>query len=148
MATIQGFNFPEDLYYLIEKHVWIKPVKGGLVRVGLTPVAFHLLRGSLVAISIMSRQVGREVAKGKSVAMVESFKYNGPLAAPLTGVLTRGNDKIVADPDLAVADPYDKGWIVEMRPSNWPAATTDLVTGPAAMAAYTAWLRSEKIAWE
>jgi len=32
MATLRGCHFPEDLYYLVEKHVWVKPLAGGLVR--------------------------------------------------------------------------------------------------------------------
>ena len=29
MADIRGCNLPEDLYYLIEKHVWAKPMDDG-----------------------------------------------------------------------------------------------------------------------
>jgi hypothetical protein len=30
MTDIRGCNLPDDLYYLIEKHVWAKPIEGGL----------------------------------------------------------------------------------------------------------------------
>jgi glycine cleavage system H protein len=144
---IRDWDFPEDLYYLIEKHVWVRPISGGLVRLGLTPVAYHLLNDSLTAISIQTRSVGQLVSKGKSLAMVESLKYIGPLAAPLTGIFVRGNDLLTTGPDLAVADPYGAGWIAEMQPADWPAAQADLLTGPAAIAAYTRLLDAEKIAW-
>ncbi|MCX6029520.1 MAG: glycine cleavage system protein H [Chloroflexi bacterium] len=147
MATIRGWNFPEDLYYLIEKHVWVRPLPGGLARLGLTPAAYHLLNNSLTAISIQARSVGQLVSKGKSLAMVESLKYIGPLAAPLAGVFVRGNADLAADPDLAVADPYGVGWIAEMQPTDWFADQADLLTGPAAMAAYEKLLDANKIAW-
>ena len=99
MATIRGFEFPEDLYYLIEKHVWVKPIDGELVRLGLTPVAYRLLRNSLVAISVRPKTLGQEVPKGKTVAMVESLKYIGPLAAPFAGVVVRANEQLADDPD-------------------------------------------------
>ena len=101
MATIRGCNLPEDLYYLIEKHVWAKPMDGGLVRVGMTAVAGKLSGGKLAAITVKAKNIGQEVKQGKSVATVESSKFVGPVPAPVTGVLLRANDKLAADPNLA-----------------------------------------------
>ena len=146
MAIIQGFEFPDDLYYLIEKHVWVRLAEDGTAQLGLTPVAYKLLRDSVVAISMKSSIVGRQVAKGKSLAMVESLKYIGPLSAPFDGIFLQGNERLAAEPDLAVADPYGEGWIAVMRPSDWDVARRDLVTGPEAMAGYQALLEAGKIA--
>ena len=48
--------------------------------------------------------------------MIESLKYIGPVPAPFSGVLLRGNPAVEADPELAMRDPYGEGWIAEMRP--------------------------------
>jgi glycine cleavage system H protein len=88
------------------------------------------------------------VSKGKSIAMVESLKYIGPLAAPISGILMRANERLQADPDIAPADPYGEGWIAELQPLDWESESAALVTGEAAMAAYEKWLGTEKIAWE
>lgn len=140
-----GFDFPEDLYYLIEKHVWVRPIGGGLVRVGLTPVAYHMLRHSLVAISVRPKLLGQEVPQGKSVAMVESLKYIGPLFAPFTGVVERANELAAANPEAISADPYGAGWIVEMRPTDWEAARAALLTGESALTAYRALLEAQDL---
>lgn len=145
MATIHGFEFPEDRYYLVEKHVWCQPVGDGLVRVGLTPVAFQMLKYSLVAISVRPKVIGQEVPAGRSVAMVESLKYNGPLAAPFAGVVVRANDLAADDPDRVSADPYGEGWIVEMRPADGDAALAALPTGDAALAEYRALLAAQNL---
>ena len=55
MTDIRGCNLPEDLYYLIEKHVWAKPIEGGLVRVGITSVAGKLAGGKFAAVTIKTR---------------------------------------------------------------------------------------------
>jgi len=144
MTDIRGFHFPDALYYLVEKHVWVQPVTDELVRVGLTPVAYALLRHSLVAISIRSQVLGREAPRGRSVAMVESLKYNGPLSAPFAGVVVQANERVTADPSLAEADPYGS-WIVEMRPHAWDPAADGLLTGTAAMKAYRALLEAQNI---
>jgi glycine cleavage system H protein len=145
MAIIRGFSLPEDLYYLVEKHVWASAPVSGVSRVGLTPVAYQLLRHSLVAISIKQSNIGKEVAKGKSVAMVESLKFIGPVPAPFTGVVVRGNAAVEADPSIAESDPYGEGWIVEMSTPDWEAAAAGLVTGEAAMSAYRKLLESQNI---
>ena len=145
MPIIHGFEFPGDLYYLVEKHVWVRPAENGAVCLGLTPVAYKLLRNSIVAISIKSGILGQQVAKGKSLAMVESLKYIGPLSAPFEGIFLRGNERLSSDPDLAVADPYGEGWIAEMRPADWEVACRELVTGPAALAAYQSLLDAQNI---
>lgn len=145
MASIRGFEFPDDLYYLVEKHVWVRAAADGLVRVGLTPVAYQLLRHSLVAIAVRPKVLGQEVPEGRTVAMVESLKYNGPVPAPFAGVVTRANPAVESDPESAAADPYREGWIVEMRPSDWGTASGGLLTGAAALAAYQALLESQGI---
>lgn len=145
MATIRGFEFPEELYYLIEKHVWVQFVAGEPARLGLTPVAYRLLRNSLVAITVRPKTLGQEVPRGKTVAMVESLKYIGPLPAPFTGVVVRANARLTDDPDLAVADPYGEGWIAELDPVDRESATAGLLTGQAALDAYRTLLEAQNL---
>jgi len=145
MALIRGFELPEDLYYLVEKHVWVSAPVADVCRVGMTPVAYQLLRHSLVAISVKQSIIGKEVAKGKSVAMVESLKFIGPVPAPFTGVVLRGNPLLEADPTIAERDPYGDGWIVEMTTPDWEGAAAGLETGEPGMAAYRKLLESQNI---
>jgi glycine cleavage system H protein len=145
MAIIRGFEFPDDLFYLIEKHVWVRLLGHGIAQLGLTPVAYTLLRNSIVAISVKMGIVGQQVPKGRSLAMVESLKYIGPLSAPFDGLFLRGNEHLASDPDLAVNEPYGKGWIAEMVPADWDDARAELLTGPAALAAYRTFLDNENL---
>ena len=145
MTIVRGCNLPEDLYYLLEKHVWAKPIEGGLIRVGMTSVAGKLAGGKLAAITVKAKSIGQEVKQGKSVATVESSKFVGPVPAPATGVLVRANDKLAANPNLAIADPYGEGWIAEMQPAAWDAEVAALVTGAAGVAAYQAKLEADGV---
>jgi glycine cleavage system H protein len=145
MTEIRGCNLPDDLYYLIEKHVWAKPIADGLLRVGMTAVAGKLSGGKLAAVTIKTRAIGQEVAQGKSVATIESSKFVGPVPAPVTGVLVRGNDKLASDPNLAISDPYGEGWIAEIKPSNWEGEKGSLATGTDGLAAYQKKLETDNI---
>ena len=145
MANVRGCNLPEDLFYLIEKHVWAKPMGGGVVRVGITAVAAKLSGGKLAAITVKTKNIGQEVKQAKSLATVESSKFVGPVPAPVTGVLLRANEKLAADPNLAVSDPYGEGWVAEMQAANWDGEKSALATGAAGIAAYQAKLEADNI---
>jgi glycine cleavage system H protein len=145
MASIRGCNLPEDVFFLIDKHVWAKPMEGGVVRVGMTAVAAKLSGGKLAAVTVRKKNIGQPIAQGKSVATVESSKYVGPVAAPISGTLLRGNDKLEADPNLAITDPYGEGWIAEMQPSAWETEVAGLATGATGITAYQAKLEAEGI---
>jgi glycine cleavage system H protein len=145
MATIRGCNLPEDLYYLIEKHVWAKPMGGGVVRIGMTSVAGKLSGGKLNAVTVKAKNIGQEIKQGKSAATVESSKFVGPVPAPLSGTLLRANGKLASDPNLAISDPYGEGWIAEIQASAWDTEKASLATGAAGVAAYQAKMEAENI---
>ena len=148
MGNIRGCELPEDLYYFAEKHVWAKPMGGGIVRVGMNTVAGKLSGGKLNAVTVRAKNIGAEIAAGKSVATVESSKYVGPVPAPVSGVLKRANDKLAGDPNLAITDPYGEGWIVELEAPNWDADKAGLLSGPDGLATYKAKLEAENISCE
>jgi len=145
MSTVRGCNLPDDLYYLVEKHVWAKPMGDGVIRVGITAVAGKLSGGKLAAITVKAKNIGQEVMQGKSLATLESSKFVGPVPTPITGVLLHANDKIAADPNLAISDPYGEGWIAEMQATNWEEEKGTLVTGAAGVTAYQAKLEADNI---
>ena len=141
MTTVNNCNIPSELYYLVEKHVWGR-LEDDLVTVGLTDVAQNLAKGML---SVLPKTVGRKVAKGKSVATVESAKWVGPVPALVSGEIVEINQAVLADPKIINADPYGEGWIAKMRPSDWDTEAADLHTGDEGVEAYRAFLDSEGI---
>lgn len=145
MATVNGCELPEDVFYNMEKHTWARLLDDGTVRVGMTSVAGKLAGGTLAAVTVSARKVGKEIAQGKSVATVESSKYVGPVPTPVTGTLLRGNDALSGDPNLAITDPYGEGWIAEVSPTDWDGESGGLPTGAGAVAAYQTWLDAEGV---
>ena len=148
MAKIRGCNLPEDLYYLIEKHVWAKPMGGGVVRVGMTAVAAKLSGGKLAAVTVKAKSIGQEVQEGKSVATVESSKFVGPVPAPVTGVLLRANDKLADRSQPGRQRSLRRG--LDRRDRRRPPGMrrSGLLTGPDGIAAYQAKLEADDISCE
>lgn len=141
MATVSNCNIPEDLWYLVEKHVWARH-EDGLVVVGLTDVAQHLAKN---IISVTPKAVGRRIGQGKSVATVESSKWVGPVPCPVEGELAEVNEALASDPGILNREPYGAGWIAKVRAETWDPAAVGLVTGDEGVAAYQAFLAAEGI---
>ena len=57
MSEVRNCNIPEDLYYLVEKHVWVR-VDAEVVTVGMTDVAQHLAKTFL---SVTTKAVVKQV---------------------------------------------------------------------------------------
>lgn len=145
MVFVRGCFLPEDIYYLIDRHVWALPMGGDLVRIGITSVAVHLCGKKLTGITLKTDSIGQVIKQGKSVAIIETSKYVGPVPATVTGILLRGNDALTDDPTLVIDDPYEAGWIAEIKATNWEAERASLATGPDGVAAYQAKLEAEGI---
>lgn len=142
MATANNCNVPEELYYWIEQHVWIRPEDDGSVTLGMTDAAQHLAGGIVTA---TPKAVGKKVKKGRSTGTVESGKWVGPIRSPVTGVIQVSNEAVVADPKILNRDPYGEGWFVRVQPDDWAADQVDLLTGAEAVEKYDAFLKQEGI---
>lgn len=141
MATVNECNLPDDLFYLVEKHVWARP-DGDVVVVGLTDVAQNLAKS---IISVTLKKQGKMLAKGKSLGTVESGKWVGPVPAPVAGEIVAVNDALTADPGLLNSDPYGEGWVAKLAATDWATDSAELVTGQAGLDAYKAFMDAEGI---
>ena len=144
MTTANGCDLPDDLYYFVEKHIWLRP-EGDEVVMGLTDVASHLA-GKVIAVTI--KKVGRSLSRGQSAATVESSKWVGPVPTPVSGEIVAANTELVTDPELINRDCYGAGWVVRLKAGNWAEESADLVTGAEGLEKYTAYLAQEGIKCE
>ena len=141
MTQVNGCNLPEDLHYLVEKHVWARRENGHVV-VGLTDVAQNLAKK---IISVTLKKPGRKLAAGKSLGTVESGKWVGPVPAPVAGEIAEVNADLQTTPGLLNDDPYGAGWIAKLVPDDWDTDAAQLVTGESGIEAYRAFLDTEGI---
>ena len=142
MATVCGCNISEDRFYWVEKHTWARPEEDGTVTIGITDVVQNLAKG---IINATQKDVGRNVQKGKSAGTWESGKWVGPVTSPVTGEIVAVNETMKATPSVINSDPYGEGWFVRVKPTDWSAESTALVTGEAGVAAYQKFLEEQGI---
>jgi glycine cleavage system H protein len=141
MAIVNKCNLPEELYYIVGKHVWARK-EGELVTVGMTDVAQSLAK---TIIAVTPKAPGKAVQKGRNIATVESGKWVGPVTAPISGEIVEVNEALIASPGLVNSDPYGAGWVARLRPADWSGDAAELVTGPEGIEEYRLFLDAEGI---
>ncbi|MDH5558670.1 MAG: glycine cleavage system protein H [Alphaproteobacteria bacterium] len=143
MANVRGCNLPEDRLYDVDNHIWFTEVGDGTVKIGMTSVA-TAMAGQLVAFT--PKKVGRDVKAGKSCATVESGKWVGPAKSAAAGEVVAVNEDLVGNPAVANDDPYDKGWLVILKPEDWDSVKGGLTPGPDVAAPYEAKMEADGFA--
>jgi glycine cleavage system H protein len=107
---------PADLRYTAE-HEWVRDPgdTAGSVRVGITDYAQQQL-GDIVYVSLPA--VGDEIAAGQACGELESTKSVSDIYAPVSGTVVAVNPDLDQAPELVNDDPYGRGWMIEIAPSE------------------------------
>jgi glycine cleavage system H protein len=106
---------PGDRLYA-PSHEWVK-TEGEELVVGISDHAQSELT-DIVFVDLPL--VGRSVAAGESVLVLESVKTVADVYAPAPGTITAVNADLKAHPEWINQDPYGKGWIFRLRNSGNP----------------------------
>ena len=95
-------------------HEYIR-VEGDVATVGITVHAQEQL-GDVVFVEVP--EVGRKVAAGDPVAVVESVKAASDVYAPVTGEVVEANAALADSPALVNEDAEGKAWFFKIRMSS------------------------------
>jgi glycine cleavage system H protein len=116
-------SVPEDLRYTAE-HEWVRKLGDDVVRFGITDFAQDAL-GDIVFVTLPG--VGTQVTAGSTCGEVESTKSVSDIYAPVTGEVVARNDAVETAPETINSEPYDAGWIAEVRLAD-PSDLSGLMT--------------------
>jgi glycine cleavage system H protein len=97
-----------------KEHEWVK-VDGDVATVGISPYAQEQL-GDVVFVELP--EVGKTVAKGKELAVVESVKAASEVYAPVGGTVVEVNAALSDAPATVNEDALGKGWFAKLKLSN------------------------------
>ena len=114
MAKIEGYNFPDELYYHKE-HTWAKIESEGKVRVGMNDF-YQQSAGDTTYIDLPFE--GDEVEQDETCGKIQSAKWVAKFVAPISGEILQVNEDLEDDCTLINKSPYDEGWIMIVKPSN------------------------------
>ena len=103
-------TIPSELRYS-ETHEWVRSQEDGIVTVGITDYAQHLL-GDLVFVELP--EVGRSFKQMEAFGTIEAVKAVSEMYAPISGEVKEINTNLEADSSVINNDPYDKGWMIKL----------------------------------
>jgi glycine cleavage system H protein len=106
-------NIPKDLRYTTE-HEWVRK-EGDVVTIGITDYAQQLL-GDVVYVEMPD--TGAEISKGDAFGVVESVKAASDIFAPISGSVVDIHHELDEHPEYINQSPYERGWIVKVKPSQ------------------------------
>ena len=94
-----------------EEHEWIR-LEGDVATVGISDYAQQQL-GDVVFVELP--EVGRQVAKGEAIAVVESVKAASDIYAPVSGEVIEANAALSNSPGEVNSDAMGAGWFFKLR---------------------------------
>jgi len=113
MVKVESYEVPEGLYFS-KDFEWVK-IEGDKIRMGITDYAQKSLR-EIVYAELPS--IGTEVKQNEPFGTLESVKAVSDLISAVSGTIEEVNDEVQSKPETLNEDPYGKGWLLVIKPSN------------------------------
>jgi glycine cleavage system H protein len=109
-----SLNHPRNLQYS-KTDEWVR-IEGDRAFVGITDYAQDQL-GDIVYVEL-PWQSGQNITREEKFGDIESVKATSELLSPVSGEVVQVNAELQAHPELINDDPYDKGWMLEVKLSD------------------------------
>jgi len=124
-------KIPQGLFYS-KNHTWAFLEKSGTAKVGLDDFLLHIT-GEVIFSNL--KTPGNFINKGELLAYIDQNGKLLQIYSPISGRIINTNTMLYESPGVTNEDPYGKGWIYKIKPSDWIAETDSY------------YLADEAIAW-
>jgi glycine cleavage system H protein len=128
-------RIPQGVYYS-SNHTWAYLEKNGVARVGLDDFVLQIVGN--VNINHL-RLPGVKLRKGEVIAEIHQNGNILKILSPISGEISSTNTLIQDNPAILHEDPYGKGWLYSISPSNWKSEMNNHILGRDALP----WLTNE-----
>jgi len=131
----ERFHLPGGLFFH-RGHTWANLLFSGQVKVGVDDFLQRLV-GRIDDIRLPP--MGTEVKEGAPFVTIRQGGRTATLPAPVDGVVCAVNGELTRSPSLVKRDPYTRGWLVALQPTNLTSNLSRLMVGETALG----WLKAE-----
>jgi len=129
-GPLSWFRLPSSLYYH-PGHSWVLPEPDGLMRIGIDDFAQKLI-GKPSALNLP--EVGTKLRQGHHGWSIQAAGKLLDLLSPVDGEVVARNEALLRSPEKLNDDPYDEGWLLEIKPTSPKPALKTLLHGKLAEA--------------
>lgn len=120
-----GYLVPRD-YYIHKGHGWARVEYGGRVRIGLDDFGNRLVG---CADQFRLPSLGTRFKFDDESFIMNREGHEAGVRAPLSGVVTAVNQKLLDHPECSNADPYSAGWVMLLDPVELKSDLKELSFG-------------------
>jgi len=118
-----SLRIPQGLLFN-KNHTWTHLEKSGAASLGLDDLLVHLT--GEVTFSALKKP-GETIRRGDPIAEIGHQGKLLRIDSPVSGEILKTNSTLGDHPGLLNEDPYGRGWIYKIKPTNWIAETTSCV---------------------
>ena len=112
-------RIPQGLFYN-KNHTWAHLEESGAARVGMDDFIQHIT-GEIKFNNL--KEPGEIISKGDLLTEIDKDGKHLKVFSPISGKILNTNSMLYEYPENLNEDPYQKGWIYKIKPSNWVAET-------------------------
>ena len=113
-ACVLGCEIASGLFY-DHGHTWSRVEEGGIIRLGVDDFGQRLLG---VAYSLSLPQPGTDIRRGDTCCRFTHQAGVAALCSPISGKVKATNPDLASRPTLVNQDPYGKGWLMLIEPTD------------------------------
>ena len=117
ILTANILKIPQGLFYS-RNHTWMYMEKSGVANVGLDDLLLHIT-GEVKFRTL--KNPGEIMHKGDLLAEIDQHGKILRIFSPVSGKIIDTNSLLNDNPGVLIEDPYGKGWIYKIKPTNWIA---------------------------
>lgn len=115
ILSSQILKIPHGLY-LNGNHTWAHLERSGNALIGLDDFLLHVT-GEIKLKNLNSP--GKIIKKGELIADIDQNGKNLQIYSPVSGRIMKTNTLLYDSPGILNEDPYGKGWIYKIHPTQW-----------------------------
>lgn len=108
-------RIPQGLFYN-RYHTWTHLEESGAAKVGMDDFLQHVI--GEVKFTLL-KKAGELVEKGEIMTQINRDGKHLKIFSPISGVILKSNSLLDENPEILNEDPYEKGWIYKIKPSDW-----------------------------
>jgi len=115
VLTAGILRIPQGLFYA-RNHAWMFMEKSGAAKVGLDDLLLHVT-GEVKITGL--RNPGDKISKGEVLTEINQNGKMLRIFSPVSGEVVETNALLTERPQMLNEDPYGKGWIYKIKPTDW-----------------------------
>ncbi|MBF8294905.1 MAG: hypothetical protein HW389_1450 [Bacteroidetes bacterium] len=129
-ASSAWFRIVDGVYFH-QGHSWARVEDKETVVIGMDDFAQKLV-GAIPTIHLP--RLGEDVKQGTRAWELIFGSKTIPMRSPVSGRVVAVNEEVLSSPQVVNDDPYEKGWLMKVRPTGLRNDVTNLLSGNLARA--------------